>query len=94
MSQVNQERFDAIYDDLVDETENPKVYNNRGYSQFLHEILALFEYLMNNEDENPADGWTVSICKRHPERSVVARHRAHCHAVSHGNPETPRCRAA
>ena len=59
MSQVNQERFDAIYDDLVDETENPKVYNNRGYSQFLHEILALFEYLMNNEDENPADGWFV-----------------------------------
>ena len=54
---INQEKFDNVYMDLVDETENPETYDNQYKTRLLGDLLDLFEYLMDNTDENPVDDW-------------------------------------
>jgi low affinity Fe/Cu permease len=54
---VNQEKFDEVYVQLVDETENPNTTRDRSKMNLLSKLLDLMEYLQDNDDENPVSYW-------------------------------------
>ena len=54
---VNTERFKKAYEFLVDETENPDTTYNKRRHDRLSDLLELFEYLRNEDEENPLELW-------------------------------------
>jgi hypothetical protein len=55
--EIDLERFEAVYEELVDNTENISVLQNRRKNDRLHDALALMEYLRGAEDDNPLERW-------------------------------------
>lgn len=54
--QITIERFNNVYEELVNETENPATLHNARKNDRLRDLLRLFEYL-RGEEENPLDDW-------------------------------------
>ena len=54
---INQDKFYNTFNRIVDETENKNTVCNYTKNLLLTKLLDLFEYLMDNEEENPVDKW-------------------------------------
>lgn len=48
-------RVNEVYRLLVDETENPGTIHNERKNTLLNNLLEVFEYVINNVEENPLD---------------------------------------
>ena len=55
--EVDLKRFEALYQELVDETENPTTYRSKDRSELLTKLLVLMEYLRGMDEKNPLEDW-------------------------------------
>lgn len=49
------ERIREIYNQCVDETENPTIIYDRTKNKILSALLDVLEYIQGNSEENPID---------------------------------------
>jgi hypothetical protein len=50
---MEENRFDEVYNSLVDQTDNPATLHSRGKNELLKNLLAIFEYIRGEDDNNP-----------------------------------------
>jgi hypothetical protein len=60
MVQINLKRFQDVYDELVDQTEERLTIYDKKRHDRLSDLLQLFEYLRGEDEENPMNDWFPS----------------------------------